>query len=72
MTHPVKAALLVGGPLDGKSMEVSLSMKGYMELAYDAPQLDFDFSGKRDDTPMLRIATYREQPDGTHWVYYSG
>lgn len=77
MTHPVKAALLVGGPLDGKGMEVAFSMKGYMQLTYDAPQLDFDFSlgtvekfmPPRDRPAPIRIAVYREQPDGTHWMY---
>lgn len=71
----VKAAILVGGPLDGKSIEVSVNLKGYLEAVYDLPgqaEFSFDKPPKITAEPAIRIAIYKEQPDGTHWKYYSG
>jgi hypothetical protein len=68
----IKAALLVGGPLDGKNMEISTDMHDYMQAPYDVDaQLGFDFTGAatKRDRSTVRIAIYREMPDGTHWKY---
>lgn len=72
----VKAAILIGGPLDGKSIEVEIGMHNYMELPYDLPrQAEMDFNNpmpKISREPAYRLAIYKEQADGTHWKYYSG